>query len=105
MLTTAFGYHHLFRPEDINPTMFIQMSLLSGAIVFAAVLIATDFSATPQTTGGRILFGILCGALTMFLRTIPEISEGVFFAILALSLITPALDAPFQKVPFAKEKK
>jgi len=103
MLAVAFGYHYLLRPGEMNTNLFVQYSLLSGAIVFGAVFIATEFSAAPKTTGGRLLFGILCGALTMFLRTIPEVGEGVFLAILLVSLITPALDAPFQKLPFAKK--
>lgn len=67
-------------------------ALMSGGVLFAAVFCATDPVTTPVTRGGRVLFALLAGALTVLLRRFSPAGEGVTWAILCANLLTPLLD-------------
>lgn len=66
--------------------------LTSGAVIFAAVFMLTDPVTTPVTKTGRLLFGFLCGLITMLLRYFGQYQEGVYFAILFMNPFVMALD-------------
>jgi len=59
--------------------------LLSGGLILGAVFMATDYATSPVTPRGRIMFGIGCGALTVFIRYFGAYPEGVSFAILIMN--------------------
>ena len=59
--------------------------LLSGGLMLGAIFMATDYTTSPVTKGGQIVFGIGCGALSVALRYFGSYVEGVSYAILIMN--------------------
>ena len=53
---------------------------------------ATDFTTSPVTFWGQVVYGVGCGALTVFLRTFGSYPEGVGFAVLVMNLLSWPID-------------
>lgn len=70
-----------------------MFQILAGGAVIGAFFMATDYATTPVTTGGKIIFGIGCGLLTMLIRLYGAYPEGVSFAILLMNIVTPHIDS------------
>lgn len=79
VLTTLWGQDPLFH-------------LLAGGLILGAFFMATDYVTTPVTPGGRLIFGIGCGVLTVLIRRFGGYPEGVCYSILIMNAITPLLD-------------
>ena len=67
-------------------------NLLSGGLLLGAFFMATDYSSSPVTLNGQLLFGFGCGALTVLIRYFGGFPEGVSFAILIMNLCAWAID-------------
>lgn len=66
--------------------------LCAGGLVLAAFFMATDYATSPVTKLGRIIFGIICGLVTVFIRYFGAYNEGVSFAILIANLLVYYID-------------
>jgi electron transport complex protein RnfD len=66
--------------------------LLSGGVVLGAIFMATDYSTTPTTELGKLIFGVGCGLITVLIRMYASYPEGVSFAILLMNLLTQHID-------------
>jgi len=66
--------------------------LLSGGLLLGAIFMATDYSTSPVTKRGQVLFGIGCGALTVFIRYFGGYPEGVCYSILIMNTTVWLLD-------------
>ena len=71
---------------------FMLASLLSGGLLLGAIFMATDYVTSPATPLGRVIFGVGCGALVVFLRYFSGYNEGVSFAILIMNAFVWYLD-------------
>ena len=80
--------------------------LLTGGLILGAFFMATDMVTTPITTKGRIIFGIGCGIITMLIRFLGSLPEGVGLSILFMNMLTPAIDRYVKIKPlgFIKQK-
>ena len=67
-------------------------SLMGGGLLLAAFFMATDFTTSPVTFWGQVVYGVGCGALTVFLRTFGSYPEGVSFAVLVMNLLSWPID-------------
>ncbi len=76
------------------------MQLLTGGVVLGAVFMATDYSTSPVTNWGKLIFGIGCGLLTVVIRQFGSYPEGVSFAILLMNILTPHIDTLTKTKPF-----
>lgn len=74
--------------------MYISMisELLSGGLMLGAIFMATDYGTSPVTSGGRLIFGVGCGAVTVFIRYFGGYNEGVSFAILIMNMLVFYID-------------
>lgn len=66
--------------------------LTSGALMFGAFFIATDYVGAPLTPVGRLIFGLGAGVLTMLIRLFGGYPEGVMYAILIMNALTPLIE-------------
>jgi electron transport complex protein RnfD len=77
--------------------------LLAGGTIYTAVFLAGDRVTIPRTAGGRLIFGIGCGILTMMVRYSGTLIEGGAFAILSMNILTPYIDRippiPWRRIP------
>ena len=67
-------------------------NLLSGGLMLGAIFMATDYTTSPMTIKGQIVFSIGCGILTFVIRSFSAYPEGVSFAILIMNAFVPLID-------------
>jgi electron transport complex protein RnfD len=53
---------------------------------------ATDYVTSPQTSWGKVIFGLGAGLLTCLIRHFGTYPEGVSFAILYMNILTPYIN-------------
>ena len=79
--------------------------ILAGGLMLGAFFMATDYSSTPMTRKGKIIFGFGCGLLTFVIRFYTGYPEGVSFSIILMNLLTPLIDMFTITVSFGGEKR
>lgn len=72
-------------PQGNEPVRWMFTQLLSGGLIFGALFMATDYTTSPVTPKGHVLFGAGCGVLTFLLRQFGSYPEGVGWAILTMN--------------------
>lgn len=90
-LATVAVIAFIFPAGDFQRVYFTAYELCSGGLMLGAFFMATDYVTSPVTNKGRIIYGIGCGLITMFIRYFGY-PEGVSFAILIMNLFTLVLD-------------
>lgn len=67
--------------------------LLSGGMILGAFFMATDYSSSPVTPLGQLIFGAGCGLMLFIIRAFnPTYPEGCSYAILFMNLLVPLID-------------
>ena len=79
--------------------------LLSGGLLLGAIFMATDYSTSPMTKPGKLIYGVILGLLTMAIRLWGSYPEGVSFAILLGNILTPHIDKLTRHTPLGVSKK
>ena len=69
----------------------IQISI--GGVMFGAVFCITDPVTTPTSQAGRVFYGIGAAMITMIIRYIGSMPEGVAYSILLMNAVTPLIDS------------
>lgn len=85
----------LFPLGGVPRMEWMVYNLLSGGLMLGAIFMATDYVTSPVTPGGRTVYAIGCGALTVFLRYFGSYPEGVSFSILVMNTLVWSLDKAF----------
>lgn len=75
-----------------TPIDQVTIQLLVGGIMLGAFFMATDYSSTPVTPLGEIVFGIGCGILTVIIRSFGPMPEGVSYSILLMNVAAPFVE-------------
>jgi Na+-translocating ferredoxin:NAD+ oxidoreductase subunit D len=68
------------------------VAVLSGGAVLGAFYMATDYSSTPMTPKGKVIFGIGAGLITVLIRKFGGYPEGITYGILIMNALTPYLN-------------
>ena len=71
---------------------FALGEIFSGGLFLGAIFMATDYTTSPVTVTGRLIYGVGCGLLTVFIRYFGGYPEGVSFSILIMNLLVWYLD-------------
>ena len=66
---------------------------------------ATDYTTSPLSTKGRIVFGIGCGIITVLIRVFGALPEGVSFSIILMNILVPHIENLTRPKPFGEEGK
>ena len=66
--------------------------LLAGGAILGAVYMATDYSTSPMTHAGMIIYGIGIGVITVLIRLWGAYPEGMSFAILIMNSVVPLIN-------------
>ena len=75
-----------------TPISEVPLQLLLGGIILGAFFMATDYSSTPITPLGQIIFGLGCGILTVIIRVFGPMPEGVSYSILIMNIAAPFIE-------------
>ncbi len=78
--------------------------ILSGGLMLGAIFMATDYTTSPITPVGKVIFAIGCGALTVLIRQFGSLPEGVSFAILIMNILVPLIERMTYSLPFGKKR-
>ena len=73
--------------------------VLAGGLVLGAVFMATDYTTTPITAEGRMLFALGCGLITFVIRRFCAYPEGVSYSILCMNILSPWLEKWTRRKP------
>ncbi|MBI3681226.1 MAG: RnfABCDGE type electron transport complex subunit D [Acidobacteria bacterium] len=105
MLLSAFlagGAFHLASPAQYPNPFFV---LFSGGLMLGALFMATDMVASPVTPLGVWIYGALMGLVTVIIRFLGGLPEGVMYAILLGNAVSPMIDNLTQPRVFGTRKK
>ena len=81
-------------PISIIPYLF------SGSFIFVSMFMLTDPTSSPNTVWGKLMYGLIFGAVAGLFRVYAVLGEtGVFVALVLLNLIAPLLDKIFAPRP------
>ena len=82
----------IFGHEGYTNVDWMLYNVLTGGLLLGAIFMATDYSSSPVTLNGQLLYGFGCGALTVLIRYFGSFPEGVSYAILIMNLCAWAID-------------
>jgi Na+-translocating ferredoxin:NAD+ oxidoreductase subunit D len=71
---------------------YVPFHILAGGLLLGAIFMATDYSSSPMTAKGQVIFAIGCGLLTAVIRFYGGYPEGVSYSILLMNITTPLID-------------
>lgn len=66
--------------------------ILAGGALLGAIYMATDYSTSPMTHKGMIIYGVGIGLITMIIRLWGAYPEGMSFAIFIMNAATPLIN-------------
>ncbi len=66
--------------------------IMSGGLILGAVFMATDYSTTPLTRSGKMIFAFGAGVITFLIRQFGAYPEGVSFGILIMNIVSPYIE-------------
>ncbi|WP_353096658.1 RnfABCDGE type electron transport complex subunit D [Tissierella praeacuta] len=70
----------------------LMYHILGGGLILGAFFMATDYSTTPVTPLGQIIFGLGAGILTALIRVKGGFPEGVSYSILLMNVASPLIE-------------
>ena len=79
-------------PMGNDRFMWMGSQILSGGLMLGAIFMATDYVTSPITRAGQMVYGALCGVLTVIIRYFGGYNEGVSYAILIMNACVVLLD-------------
>lgn len=79
--------------------------VLSGGLLLGAIFMATDYTTSPLSFRGKIVFGVGCGILTMLIRLFGALPEGVSFSIIIMNILVPHIERFTVPKPYGVVKK
>ena len=71
---------------------FPLFHILAGGAVLGAVFMATDYSTSPMTVRGSVIFAVGIGLITMCIRLWGAYPEGMSFAVLIMNSTVPLIN-------------
>lgn len=90
-LATFAVFMLLFGEKSFNFN-YTLAQLFGGGLMLAAFFMATDYSTSPITRMGQIVYGVVLGIMTGIFRAYGASAEGVSFAIIFCNLLVPLIE-------------
>lgn len=78
--------------------------VLSGGLLLGAIFMATDYSTSPITFKGNVIYCVAIGLLVIVIRVFSGYPEGMSFAILLMNIVSPLIDKYCYPKPFGYVK-
>ena len=66
--------------------------ILSGGLFLGATFMATDYTTSPLTKKGKVIYAVGCGFFTIIIRFFGDLPEGVAFAIIIMNILVPFIE-------------
>ena len=78
--------------------------VLGGGLLIGAIFMATDYVSSPVSRGGKRVFALGCGLITVLIRFYGGYPEGVSFAILLMNILSPYIESMCRSKPLGGGK-
>ncbi len=91
-------------PQNSDVVSFVFSEIFAGGLILGAFFMATDYVTSPITSKGKLIFGVGCGAIVVFIRYFGGYPEGVSFAILIMNTLVYYIDKFTRPRAFGKQK-
>lgn len=76
----------------IDGVQYVLPSVFGGGLILGAFFMASDYSTSPNTKIGVIIYAVMLGILTYLFRKFSKMPEGVSFSILFMNILVPLID-------------
>lgn len=83
---------------------FVAYQLLAGGLLLGAIFMATDYTTSPVSLKGKILYAVGCGIITSLIRIFGSLPEGVSFSIILMNILVPHIEHLTTAKPFGTRK-
>lgn len=88
---------------------YMLYQIMAGGLILGAVFMATDYTTSPVSFKGKIIYAAGCGILTSLIRIFGALPEGVSFSIIIMNILVPHIEQfttarPFGEIKAKKEK-
>ncbi|MBQ1896076.1 MAG: RnfABCDGE type electron transport complex subunit D [Clostridia bacterium] len=92
---------------DVNAMLY---EVLGGGLMIGAIFMATDYTTSPITDKGKVIYALGCALITCLIRLFGSLPEGVSFSIIIMNILVPHIEnwtkpTIFGTVKEKKEKK
>ena len=94
----------IFGKSGYSNGQWMLYNLFSGSLMLGAIFMATDYTTSPVTLNGQLVYGVGCGLLVVLIRYFGGFPEGTTYAILIMNLCTWAIDKAFHRHQFGVSK-
>lgn len=91
IIVSVGGIATLCTPSSVAYNINIFGQIFSGGLIFGAIFVASESAYTPLTIIGKLIYGVLIGALTILMRSYLGF-DGIYPAICLATLLTPVID-------------
>lgn len=107
-ILTVAALSLIFPADGYGHVEYMLYAIFGGGLMLGAIFMATDYSTTPVSKKGQVVFGIGCGLLTIMIRFFGGYPEGVCYSILLMNTTVWLIDKYTRPTKFgapAKQKK
>lgn len=84
---------------------YLLAQAMSGGLLVGAFFMATDYTTSPITAKGQILYGVVLGLMTALFRIVGSSAEGVSYAIIIGNLFVPIIEKITLPKPFGSHSR
>jgi electron transport complex protein RnfD len=105
ILLTVGVFSGIMHWVDASAYPSASFMLFSGGLMLGAVFMASDMVASPLTSKGVWVYGVLIGLLVVIIRLWGGLPEGVMYAILLANALSPHIDSALQNRVYGTAKK
>lgn len=78
----------------------LSVAVFGGGLMLGAIFMATDYTTSPVTTRGKVIFAVGCGIITFVIRRFGSLPEGVSYSILLMNILVPHINRFTLSKPF-----
>lgn len=93
----------LFGGHGFDPT-YLAAQLCGGGVVMGAFFMATDYTTSPVSRLGQLVYGLLIGVLGALFRILGKSADSFSYSIIIANLFTPLIDLYIVPKPYAYRK-
>ena len=79
--------------------------VFGGGLLLGAFFMATDYTTSPLTDVGKLVYAVGCGLLTCVIRFYASLPEGVSYAIVLMNIAAPLIDRATAPKPFGERER
>ena len=100
-IASTFVLSFLLGGFNLNDSIY---HLLSGGLLIGAIFMATDYSTSPVTKWGKVIFAFGCALFTVIIRIYGALPEGVSYAILLMNILSTPIELLTKRRAFGAKK-